>query len=83
MVGNLVKAEIREKHYSMDVYPNSTQIQQLDWIPKSLKVFMQQFTSSSIKQESIGQSIVKAECPRNIITPLPYGLGTELDHAFG
>ena len=35
MQANLVKAEIREKHCSMDVYPNSTQIKQLDWIPKN------------------------------------------------
>ena len=80
---NLVKAEIREQHYSMDIYPNSTQIKQLDWIPKSLKVFMQQFTSSSIKQESIGQSVVKAACPRNVILPLLFGICTELDHMFG
>ena len=83
MTANLVKAEIREKHYSMDIYPNSTQIKPLYWTPKSLKVFMQQFTSSSIKQESIGQSIVKAACPRNVIPPLLFGLGTELDHMFG
>ena len=59
MAANLVKAEIREEHYSVYVYPNSNQIKQLNWIPKSLKGFMQQFRSSSIKQESIGQSIVK------------------------
>ena len=29
MPANLVKGEIREKYYSMDVYPNSTQIKQL------------------------------------------------------
>ena len=80
---NLVKAEIREQHYSMDIYPNSMQIKQLDWIPRSLKVFMQQFTSSSIKQESIGQSVVKAACLRNVILPLLFGIGTELDHMFG
>ena len=67
----------------MDVYPNSTQIKQLDWIPKRLKAFMQQFTSSNIKQESIGQSIVKAAYPRNVIPPLLFGLSTELDHMFG
>ena len=44
---------------------------------------MQQFTSSSIKQESIGQSIVRAACRRNIILPLLFGLGTEIDHMFG
>ena len=44
---------------------------------------MQEFTSSSIKQESIGQFIVKTACPRNVIPPLLFGLGTELDHMFG
>ena len=29
MAANLVKAKIREKHYSMDIYPNSPQIKQL------------------------------------------------------
>ena len=43
---------------------------------------MQLLTSSIIKQESIGQSIVTAACPRNIIQPLFFGLGTELDHVW-
>ena len=30
MTANLVKTEIREKHYSMGIYPNSRQIKQLD-----------------------------------------------------
>ena len=67
----------------MDVYPNSTRIKQLDWILKSLKVFLQPITSSSIKKESIGQSIVKVACPRNVVPPLLFGFGTELDHMLG
>ena len=59
------------------------QIKQLDWIPKSLRVFMQQFTSSSIKQESISWCIVKVVCLRNVILSLLFGLGTEVDHTFG
>ena len=82
MAANLVKAEIREEHYSVYVYPNSNQIKQLNWIPKSLKGFMQQFISSSIKQESIGQSIVKAACPRYVILLLLLGVGTERDRMF-
>ena len=87
MAANLVKAEIREEHYSVDVYPNSNQIKQLNWIPKSLKGFMQQFISSSIKQESIGQSIVKAACPRYVTSLLfsmilLFGVVTERDRMF-
>ena len=44
---------------------------------------MQHFTSSSIKQESNRQSIIKAACQRNVILPLLFGLGTALDHMFG
>ena len=80
---NLVKAEIREKYYSTDVYSNSTLIKKLDWILKSLKVFLQQITNTSIKKESIGQSIVKVDCPRNVVLSLLFGFGTELDHMFG
>ena len=87
MPANLVKAEIREQHYSMDLYPNSTQIKQLDWIPKSLKVLITsssiRITSSSIKKESIGQSIVKIACPRNVAPRLLFGFGTERNHLFG
>ena len=44
---------------------------------------MEQFTTSSIKQENIGQSIVKAVCARNIIPPVLFSVGTEIDHIFG
>ena len=44
---------------------------------------MKTIISSELKQNSIGQCIVQAARPRSVITPTMFGLGVELDHAFG
>ena len=35
-----------------------------------------------LKQQSIGQSILYAACPRSVLPPFPFVLGVELDHVF-
>jgi len=78
---SLIKAEIRNKEYRTDVYPTSDEIKD-EWIPESLRLFLSMFTNSTIKQESIGQCIVKAAASTKI-PPMMFALGVEVDHLFG
>ena len=50
----LIKAEIRETNY-----PTCEDVKR-EWIPESLRQFLNMFTTSNLEQESIGQCIVKA-----------------------
>lgn len=47
-----------------------------------MKLFLNVFTKSEVKHESIGQCIVKATIP-NKIPPLLFALGVEADHLYG
>ena len=78
---NLIKAEIREKEYDTSMYPTCEEINS-DWIPESLRVFLGIFTSSRLRQESIGQCIVKSSAPKKI-PPILFALGVEMDHLYG
>ena len=78
---NLIKAEIRERSYNNEFYPTSGEIQS-QWIPDSLRMFLSSFTNSIVKQESIGQSIVKLASPLQI-PPLLFALAVEVDNIHG
>lgn len=78
---NLIKSEIREKSYTNESYPTSEEIQS-QWIPDSLRLFMSSFTKSIVKQESIGQSIVKSTSHQQL-PPLLFALAVEVDHIYG
>jgi len=81
----LIMEEIREKKYNTKFYPKADDIinDQQEWVPKSLKTFLDILIRPLVKQRSIGQSIVYAARPRSVIPPIPFGLGIELDHIFG
>ena len=66
----------------MSFYPTSDEIKR-KWTPDNLRCFVEAFTKYNVKQESIGQCIVKAALPKNISPPLLFGLEVELDHLFG
>lgn len=66
----------------MSFYQASDQIKG-KWTPDNLRYFLEAFTKYNVKQESIGQYIVKAALPKNISPPLLFGLEVELDHLFG
>ena len=53
----LIKAEIRETNYDSDYYPICEDVKR-EWIPESLRQFLNMFTTSKLKEESIGQCIV-------------------------
>ena len=67
----LIKTDIREKKYSNEYYPTNRDITE-NWIPESLRTFLSYFSSSQVKQESIGQAIVKLVSPVKI-PPIHFG----------
>ena len=69
LAANLVKAEVREKEYKNDFYPDPSETEALDWSPPLLKQLMKGLTKSDLKQEFLAQCIVKAT-KRDIIPPL-------------
>ena len=81
----LIMADIQEKEYNTSYYPNREDIlnKNEERLPKSLKKFLEILIQPMLKQESIGQSILYAACPRSVLPPIPFGLGVELDHVFG
>ena len=60
LAANLVKAEVREKEYKNDFYPDPNEIEALNWSPPLLKQLMKDLTKSDLKQEFLAQCIVKA-----------------------
>ena len=79
---NLIKAEIKEQNYDSDVYPTANDIKHLNWIPDNLRLFLKNLINSELKQESLGQCIIKATNWFSI-PPLLFGLGVDLDQTFG
>ena len=55
----------------------------LEWIPDSLSILLKIIMPNPLKQTSIGHSIIQAARPRSIICPIQFGLGVQLDRAFG
>ena len=71
----LIMSEIREKRYDTSTYPTSEDIrnQDVQWLPTGLKIFREVLMKSTLKQQSIGQSIVFASRPRSVIPTIPFG----------
>ena len=82
LAANLVKAEVREKEYKNDFYPDPSEIEALNWSPPLLKQLMKSLTKSDLKQEFLAQCIVKAT-KRDVIPPLLFALGVDLDQSIG
>ena len=51
LAANLIRAEIREKEYKNDFYPNSIDIETLNWSPPLLKGLLKRLAKSDVKQE--------------------------------
>ena len=82
----LVKEDIKALTKSKENYPRCDEIVKdecCDYTPKSLKSFLKILIPSDLKCDSIGQCIVQASRPRQILCPIPFGLGVELDMSFG
>ena len=74
------KAEVTEKKYKNNFYPDPSEIEALDWSPPLLKQLMKRLTKSDLKQEFLAQWIVN-ETKRDIIPPLLFALGVDLDQS--
>ena len=81
----IIKAEIREKEYNINMYPSNDDIvnNSKEWIPRHLQTFLRTVAPSQLKQNIIGHSILQAARPRTVIAPTLFGLGVEVDHVFG
>src|SRR6218665_1253048 len=83
----LIKAEIRESLFSNSDYPLTPDFSNVqaakDWVPGLLKEFMENVVCSELKQVAICHSIVQAARPRSVLSPILFGVGVSLDHAFG
>ena len=83
----IIKSEIREIKKSNNYYPTNLEVQDLEacleWIPDSLRILLKIIMPNLLKQTSIGHSIIQAARPRSIICPIQFGLGVQLDRAFG
>ena len=82
LAANLVKAEVREKEYKNNLYPDPSEIEALDWSPPLLKQLMKGLAKSELKQEFLAQYIIKAT-KRDVIPPLLFALSVDLDQSIG
>ena len=53
------------------------------WIPSLLKILIENIVCNEMKQVSICHSIVQGARQRSLISPILFGVGVSLDHAFG
>ena len=82
----LIKADIKNMQLSCEKYPNEEDIcsseENNEWVPESLRAFMSNLISSSVKRLAINQMIVQAARPRSAINPIPFGIGVSLEKSF-
>ena len=85
----LIKSDIKEMPANKDTYPVPADIESqescTEFVPKSLKLLLSVMFPGSIsarKIASIGQAIVQAVRPTQLIAPLQIGLGVQMHHHF-
>ena len=75
----LIKSDIKGKVASKDYYPDFEDIRNIDknlsYVPESLQLFLKAIFvgTDDLKIASIGQAIMQAARPKNILTPLQVG----------
>ena len=77
----LIKGDLKSQIHESEFYPSTEDITS-SWIPDSLIIFLSEFTGSTLKQESIGQSIANLASTNNM-PPLFFALSIEVDHLYG
>ena len=81
----LIKDDIKSMKSSNDNYDTQLSLSEsLAYLPDSLKTFMNILVSGkeSIKIASLGQALVQAARPRNLLAPLQIGMGVQMHHHF-
>ena len=85
--GKLIRAELREFEYNIETYPTEDDIRDQQYvdkfIPPLLKLFMQLLVTNSVKHVAISNAVVQAARPRSVISPILFGVGVQMDHAYG
>ena len=83
----IIRSEIREVKKTNDFYPTVDEIQNInegfEWIPESLKSFLEVLIPNKVKQVSLGQCITQAARSRSLMCPAPFGVGIQLDKTLG
>ena len=86
MAGKLVSSDIKSIIADKNVYSShndmSSRDGNLDYLPTSLRCLLNQVFKQSLKTASIGQAIMQAARPRDLIVPLQLGLGIQMHHQF-
>ena len=84
IVAQIIRNEARSLKYSTEIYRCRSDINtDNDSLPPLLRYFIQILLAAKLKQQLIGQCILKALKPNSVIPPLLFGLGVEMDHMFG
>ena len=81
----LLRKEIRSTKFDGSYYPSSADIVSgKSFLPPLLCFFMEcMIPTSELKQAAIGQCLIKAMRPYNVIPPLLFALAVEIDHTVG
>ena len=85
----LLKSDIKNLDVSSNSYPSSDQMSSvehnLEFIPEFLRLFLRiPFVGKDVELQiaSVGQAIVQATRPRDVLAPLQLGLGVQIHHHF-
>ena len=82
----IIRSEIREVKKTNDFYPTVDEIQNnegFEWMPESLKSFLEVLIPNKVKQVSLGQCITQPARSRSLMCPVPFRVGIQLDKTFG
>jgi len=81
----LMATQIRETDYDKEWYPTTAEMvsENTAVVPPLLQVFLSSLISCTLKQASLGQSIVQAARPRSVVAPLLLGLALDIDLQHG
>jgi hypothetical protein len=81
----LIHSQVRDTDHSTTNYPK-TDFDNIDsakkWIPSLLNTFMEHIVAGEMERVAISHAIVQAAKSRSAISPLLFGVGVALDHAF-
>ena len=85
----LIKSDIQSMQYDKSFYPASETVKSIDdnlaFLPKSLLIVLNNIfveKDSKLKIAVVGQAIMQACAPKNVICPLQLALGLQMHHQF-
>jgi hypothetical protein len=82
----LIREEIRAMPYNKETYPSLDEFDLErceDHLCPGLKLLMSSIVTDPLKRIGLGHCITQCARPRSVISPIPFGVGTEFHHVFG